>query len=73
MRVGYERATNRAIAAEAGVTAAAIYQYFGSKTELYAAVVDETLEEMMPRLRAAASTAPTSVPSQVAPAVLHGA
>ncbi|MDH5674041.1 MAG: TetR/AcrR family transcriptional regulator [Myxococcales bacterium] len=59
-RVGYERATNRAIAAEAGVTAAAIYQYFSSKGELYAAVVHETLEELMPRLRAVAEAAPSA-------------
>jgi AcrR family transcriptional regulator len=53
VKVGYERATNRDIAARAGVTAAAIYQYFASKTELYVAVATETLEEMMPRMRAA--------------------
>ena len=53
MRAGYERATNRDIAADAGITAAAIYQYFPSKTELYVAVAAVTLEEMIPRLRAA--------------------
>jgi AcrR family transcriptional regulator len=51
VRVGYERATNRDVAAAAGVTAAAIYQYFDSKTELYLAVVNETIDELAPRLR----------------------
>jgi AcrR family transcriptional regulator len=57
VRVGYERATNRDIAAGAGVTAAAIYQYFESKTELYLAVATETLEEIVPRMRAAVAHA----------------
>lgn len=60
MRVGYERATNREIAAEAGVTAAAIYQYFESKTELYVAVAAETMQALMPRLHAAARGAPSA-------------
>lgn len=60
VRVGYERATNRDIAAGAGVTAAAIYQYFASKTELYVAVASETLEQLIPRLRDAVANAPTA-------------
>jgi AcrR family transcriptional regulator len=51
VRVGYERATNRAIAARAGITAAAIYQYFDSKVDLYVAVATETLIEQVPVLR----------------------
>ena len=53
VRVGYERATNRDIAAQAGVTAAAIYQYFDSKVELYVAVATETMTEQLPVLREA--------------------
>ncbi|MDD9937225.1 MAG: TetR/AcrR family transcriptional regulator [Myxococcales bacterium] len=60
VRVGYERATNRAIAEGAGVTAGAIYGYFASKTELWVAVVEETIDQLMPRLRAAAESAPTA-------------
>ena len=59
-RVGYERATNRDIGAEAGVTAAAIYQYFKSKTDLYVGVAAESIEELMPRLRAAVSGTTTA-------------
>lgn len=58
--VGFERATNRAIAQDAGVTAAAIYQYFASKTELYVAVTAETIDHMLPQLRAAAERAPSA-------------
>jgi AcrR family transcriptional regulator len=57
VRVGYERATNRDIAAAAGVTAAAIYQYFASKTDLYVAVASTTMDEILPRLRAATADA----------------
>jgi TetR/AcrR family transcriptional regulator, mexJK operon transcriptional repressor len=60
VRVGYERATNCEIAAEAGVTAAAIYQYFASKTELYVAVASETLDAMIPKLREATREAQTA-------------
>jgi AcrR family transcriptional regulator len=52
-RVGYERATNRDIAAAADVTAAAMYRYFDSKPELYAAVARDTMAEVVPRLRSA--------------------
>lgn len=57
---GYERATNRAIGEEAGVTAAAIYQYFDSKPALYVAVVAEALSELLPSLRVAADEAPSA-------------
>lgn len=60
VRVGYERATNKAIAAKAGVTAAAIYQYFASKSELYLAVMAENQELLMPRLRATVDAAPSA-------------
>jgi AcrR family transcriptional regulator len=50
VHAGYERATNRDVAAAAGVTAGAIYQYFDSKTALYLAVVNETIDALAPRL-----------------------
>lgn len=38
---GFDRTTNAQIAQAAGVTSAAIYHYFPSKTDLYAAVFEE--------------------------------
>lgn len=52
-RVGFERATNRDIAAAAGVTAAAMYRYFDSKPDLYEAVVRDAMAEIVPRVRSA--------------------
>ena len=57
-RVGFERATNRDIAAAAGVTAAAMYRYFDSKPELYDAVVRDAMSEIVPRVRGALASAP---------------
>jgi AcrR family transcriptional regulator len=50
-RVGFERATNQEIAAQADVTAAALYRYFDSKVELWAAVVLVATAELAPRLQ----------------------
>lgn len=50
--LGFERATNRHIAAEAGLTAAAIYRHYDSKSELYAAVVRYALNDVIPHLQA---------------------
>jgi AcrR family transcriptional regulator len=38
---GYDNTTNREIAAGAGITAAAIYHYFPSKTDLFVAVFED--------------------------------
>lgn len=38
---GYGESTNRSLAADVGVTAGAIYHYFGSKLDLYLAVHDD--------------------------------
>ena len=40
-RDGFEATTNRSIAAEVGITTGAIYHYFPSKAELFAAVYDQ--------------------------------
>lgn len=56
-RLGYERATNREIAAAAGVTAAALYRYYDSKAELYAATVRDNLAGQLPRMRQAVESA----------------
>jgi TetR/AcrR family transcriptional repressor of mexJK operon len=52
-RLGFERATNAAVAEAAGVTAAAMYRHFESKPDLYAAVVHDALDDLVPRLRRA--------------------
>ncbi len=57
-RFGYAQCTNREIAEEAGVTTAAIYLYFDSKSALYAATVRQAYEELLPHYREA-SQAPT--------------
>ena len=41
---GYERAGVRAIAADAGVTAALVNRYFGSKERLFAEVIERALD-----------------------------
>jgi len=38
---GYDRSTPAAVAHEAGVTRTALYHYFGSKADLYRAVLDD--------------------------------
>ena len=41
---GYERAGAREIAADAGVTAALVNRYFGSKEKLFAEVIERALD-----------------------------
>lgn len=52
--LGYDRATIRGIAEEAGVDPALVSHYFGSKQELFAAVTEPPFEpeEVLPRLLA---------------------
>ena len=38
---GYDASTNRSLAAEVGITAGALYHYFGSKLDLYLAVHED--------------------------------
>jgi AcrR family transcriptional regulator len=51
-RTGYGATTNRDIAAHAGLTAAALYQYFDSKLALFMATVRDAESELAPRYRA---------------------
>lgn len=44
---GYAAATMKEIAADAGYTAPAIYNYFGGKEQLYAALLERTFEEIL--------------------------
>ena len=51
---GFRATTNRLIADDVGITTSALYHYFASKTELYAAVYCETIDEMYTAFEAAA-------------------
>ena len=53
---GLRATTNRLIADDVGITTSALYHYFASKTELYAAVYCETIDEMYTAFEAAART-----------------
>jgi AcrR family transcriptional regulator len=46
---GYEATTNRMIAGEAGITTGAIYHYFDSKLDIYAAVLGEVQQRVYAR------------------------
>jgi AcrR family transcriptional regulator len=50
---GYAGTTNKDIADAAGITAAAIYQYFDSKTALYLATVKDAQAELVPEFERA--------------------
>jgi AcrR family transcriptional regulator len=43
---GYRSSTNRVISDDVGITASALYHYFESKAELYAAVYCDTIDEV---------------------------
>ena len=47
---GYDGTTNRAIAEGAGLSGAAIYHYFDSKAELYAAVYEAVFDRVFAEL-----------------------
>jgi AcrR family transcriptional regulator len=51
-RAGYANTTNKQIADLAGITSAAIYQYFDSKTALYMATARDAQAELVPEFRA---------------------
>jgi AcrR family transcriptional regulator len=52
-RTGYAATTNKEIGEQAGVSPAAIYLYFDSKTALYMATVTDAKEELMARYKTA--------------------
>ena len=54
---GFEAARLEDIAADVGIRRAAIFYHFGSKQELYAAVIDEAFRDAMPALPSGASAA----------------
>ncbi len=51
--LGYDATTNRAIAEASGITPGAIYHYFDSKAELYAAVYEEIYQRVFTTLEEA--------------------
>jgi AcrR family transcriptional regulator len=57
---GYETTTNRDIADRAGVTPAAMYQYFDSKLTLYIAAVREAQRQIVPLFREAVENRPNA-------------
>lgn len=54
---GYDSATNRDLAAEVGLTAGALYHYFGSKLDLYVAVHDDLQQRIYGRFNEATDRA----------------
>jgi AcrR family transcriptional regulator len=58
---GYEGTTNRQIAAACGLTGAAIYHYFASKAELYAAVYEAVFDRVFAELEQAVARQATLV------------
>ena len=58
---GYEKTTNKDIANEAGITTGAIYHYFDSKPELFAAIARETDDEIVTAFADAAAAEPDVV------------
>ena len=54
---GYDTSTNRELAAGVGITAGALYHYFGSKLDLYLAVHDDVQERVYGQFNAAAEAA----------------
>lgn len=50
---GYEATTNKSIAECSGITSGAIYHYFDSKAELYAAVYEEVYDRVFAELERA--------------------
>ncbi len=54
---GYDSSTNRDLAAEIGLTAGALYHYFGSKLDLYVAVHDDLQQRIYGQFNAATDSA----------------
>lgn len=46
LRVGYQKASMRKIAADAGITAGALYKHFGGKAEIFETICDDVIEQL---------------------------
>lgn len=49
LRMGYQKASMRKIAADAGITAGALYKHFQGKKEIFEAVCDEVINQLFVR------------------------
>jgi len=56
---GYAGTTYKDVARGAGITSPAIYQYFGSKSELYGAALESIYGQLMPEIQGAVATGET--------------
>jgi AcrR family transcriptional regulator len=56
---GYDSSTNRNLGDEVGITAGALYHYFGSKLDLYIAVHDDVQEQVYSQFAAAVDSSNT--------------
>jgi AcrR family transcriptional regulator len=70
--LGYEATTNRAIAEASGITPGAIYHYFDSKADLYAAVYEEIYDRVFSTLEQAIAGHPTLLDQFAAAIVAAG-
>ena len=52
MTYGFENASMRRIAAEVGLTVGALYRHFPNKEEMFAALVEPTIDELMAKYQA---------------------
>ena len=59
-RAGFAGTTNKDIADQAGITSAAIYQYFDSKTALYVATARDAQAELVPEFEEALDGEPST-------------
>lgn len=76
-RDGFHATTMQDVFAEAGLSAGAVYSYFGSKNELVTAIADEVLGEIKAGLAAAAEAKPVigvaeAVTTELAPRLAAG-
>ena len=60
-RGGYDTSTNRELATEVGITAGALYHYFGSKLDLYLAVHEDVQTRVYGKFNEAVGTSDTFV------------
>lgn len=71
MRSGYEKATVRGIAAEAGVDVAMVYYFFGNKEGLFNAAVLDTPEHPLHQLAALLDDGPEEIGARLVREVIR--
>lgn len=70
---GYEAVSLRDVAKRAGTTAAMVHYYFGDKSGLFAALLDETLASVLERVRSALAARGAASEGRAARASVEGA